>query len=108
MKSNDLSMEYKVFLTEIKQKIRNAQYEALKAVNKELISLYWDIGRMIVERQERLGWGMSVVEKLSVDLQGDFPGIKGFSYANLWRMRSFYHTYKNNEKLAPFSDRFYV
>ncbi len=101
MKLNDRSGEYREFFAEIRQKIRDAQYKALKAVNKELINLYWDIGKMIVERQKKLGWGKSVVEKLSVDLQSEFHGISGFSYANLWRMRLFYNTYQNNEKLAP-------
>jgi len=101
MKSNNFSGEYKEFVTEIKQRIHDARYAALRSVNKELIGLYWDIGKMIVERQQKLGWGKSVVEQLSLDLQRDFPGIRGFSYANLWRMRLFYNTYKNNEKLAP-------
>ena len=68
MKLNDRSGEYREFLAEIRQKIRDAQYKALKAVNKELINLYWDIGKMIVERQKKVGWGKSVVEKLSADL----------------------------------------
>lgn len=54
-------------LGEIKQRIRSAQYEALKAVNKELIGLYWDIGRMIVEKQKGKTWGKSVVEQLASD-----------------------------------------
>ncbi len=86
---------------EVKQRIRSAQYEALKAVNKELIALYWDIGKMIVTRQQGARWGKSVVEQLAKDLQNEFPGISGFSSANLWRMRLFYETFANNEKLAP-------
>jgi predicted nuclease of restriction endonuclease-like (RecB) superfamily len=93
--------EYINLLVEIKQRIRSAQYEALKAVNKELITLYWDIGKMIVTRQEGATWGKSVVEQLAKDLQNEFPGISGFSTANLWRMRLFYDTFANNEKLAP-------
>ena len=92
---------YNTFLTEIKDKIRKAQYEALKSVNKELIALYRDIGKMIVERQEKYGWGRSVVENLAKDLQNEFHGIQGFSAANLWRTRAFYMQYKDNEKLAP-------
>jgi len=92
---------YQSFFKDIKERILSAQYEALRAVNKELITLYWDIGKMIVERQEKEGWGKSAVEKLSEDLQKDFTGIKGFSAANLWRMRNFYLTYRGNEKLAP-------
>lgn len=95
------SSDYIVLLKEIKDRIRSAQYEALKAVNRELISLYWDIGRMIVERQRKEKWGKSVVEKLSQDLCQEFPGVQGFSPSNLWRMRLFYETYAPHEKLAP-------
>lgn len=66
-----------------------------------MISLYWDIGRLIVERQRDAGWEKSVVETLAEDLQTEFTGIGGFSAANLWRMRLFYNTYAGNEKLAP-------
>src|SRR4030042_1011634 len=96
-----MSAEYKNFFTEIKERIHKAQSDALKAVNKELINLYWDIGRSIVAKQDTLGWGKAVVETLAKDLQKEFPGIQGFSSANLWRMQKFYLTYHSNEKLAP-------
>jgi len=96
-----LNKDYKTFLAEVKERIRQAQYEALKAVNKELIQLYWDIGKMIVDRQKQYGWGKSIVENLARDLQKEFPGMKGLSKDNLWRMRKFYLNYSNNEKLAP-------
>ena len=92
---------YAEFLLEVKQRIRDAQYSALKAVNKELIALYWDIGKKLVEQQEKHSWGKSIVETLAKDLQREYLGIKGFSSANLWRMRTFYLRYKDNEKLAP-------
>jgi hypothetical protein len=63
-----ISRDYQSFLKDIKERIRLAQYEALKAVNKGLISLYWDIGKKIVKRQDKEGWGRSVVEKLTYDL----------------------------------------
>jgi predicted nuclease of restriction endonuclease-like (RecB) superfamily len=96
-----LPAEYSSFFMELKERIHKAQYAALKAVNKELIALYWDIGKSIVGRQEALGWGKSVVETLARDLQNEFPGIHGFSSANLWRIRNFYLAYCNSEKLAP-------
>jgi predicted nuclease of restriction endonuclease-like (RecB) superfamily len=99
--NNQIPEDYKNLLLEVKQRIRSAQYEALKAVNKELIALYWDIGKTIVTRQQGASWGKSVVEQLAKDLQAEFPGIGGFSAANLWRMRLFYETHSNNEKLAP-------
>jgi predicted nuclease of restriction endonuclease-like (RecB) superfamily len=92
---------YSQFLSSIKERIRKSQYEALKSVNKELISLYWDIGRMIVERQKKHGWGRSIVENLALDLQKNFPGMQGFSSQNIWRMRQFYLTYAENTKLSP-------
>jgi len=93
--------EYANLLQDVKQHIRSAQYESLKSVNKELIRLYWDIGRMITTRQERYGWCKSIVENLAKDLQIEFPGVQGYSKDNLWRMRKFYLQYKDNEKLAP-------
>ena len=60
--------EYKRFVVDIKERIQNAQYRALKKVNKELITLYWDIGKMIVEKQEELGWGKAVVKQLPIDI----------------------------------------
>jgi len=93
--------DYPRLLTEIKERIRSAQYEALKAVNKELVGLYWDIGRIIVERQETEGWGKSVVKRLSADLRQEFPGVSGFSVQNLWYMRQFYSEYHDNERLQP-------
>ena len=82
MKTNTISTqnEFKTFVTDIKQKILSSQYEALKSVNKELISLYWDIGKSILnEKQESFGWGKSVVKNLSEELQKEFVGMKGFS-----------------------------
>jgi hypothetical protein len=55
-----------------------------------LIQLYWDVGKMIVNRQRKEGWGKSIVDKLVTDLQKNFPGIEGFSSRNIWRMRAFY------------------
>ena len=88
-------------MSERLQRIRSAQYEALKAVNKELVGLYWDIGRMIVERQDVEGWGKAVVEQLAADLRTEFPGVGGFSASNLWRMKAFFEAYTGLEKLAP-------
>jgi predicted nuclease of restriction endonuclease-like (RecB) superfamily len=93
--------EYKIFFEEIKEQIRKSQYEALKLVNKELIDLYWTIGKMIVEKQEKQGWGKSIVEVLSEDLQKEFPGVQGYSSVNLWRMRKFCLEYKDVTKLSP-------
>jgi predicted nuclease of restriction endonuclease-like (RecB) superfamily len=88
--------EYFDFIGSVKDRIRSAQYEALKAVNKELVALYWDIGRMISEKQKELGWGKSVVENISFDLKSEFPLQRGFSTTNLWLMIQYYNEYQNN------------
>ncbi|KOY84547.1 hypothetical protein AD998_20355 [bacterium 336/3] len=93
--------DYENFLGEVKNRIHQAQYEAFKAVNKELIQLYWDLGQMIVEKQSQSEWGKSVVEQIAKDLQTEFPKLSGFSVGNLWRMRNFYISYSAHEKLAP-------
>ena len=96
-----LSPEYLNFKNEITARIRSAQYEALKAVNKEMIALYWEVGKRIVEQQTTLGWGKSVVENLSRDIQKEFPGIQGFGVRNMWDMARFYTEYQSNEILQP-------
>jgi len=93
--------DYKALLQEIKQRVYKAQYEALKAVNKELIALYWDIGRLIVKKQAEQGWGKSIVENLAKDLQVEFVGMQGFSARNIWYMRNFFMFYSQNKKLQP-------
>ncbi len=94
MKEKDMRRRYQSLLDQIKTRIRSAQYQALQSVNKELVVMYWDIGRMICGRQEGQTWGGSVVEELARDLQKEFPGIKGFSGRNIWYMRKFYLAYK--------------
>lgn len=87
--------DYAEFLDSLKQRVRQAQTKAMLTVNRELIGLYWDIGRRIVERQEREGWGKSVVDRLAADIQKAFPGIRGFSPINIWRMRAFFLAYRD-------------
>lgn len=99
--SSILSPEYLNFKNEITARIRSAQYEALKAVNKEMIALYWEVGKRITEQQTALGWGKSVVENLSRDIQKEFPGIQGFGVRNMWDMARFYTEYQSNEILQP-------
>ena len=96
-----ISTGYSDLLGAIKGRIRTAQYDALRAVNKELISLYWNIGELIVQRQQGETWGHSVVERLAADVRSEFPGLQGFSAANMWRMKLFYENYSSSQKLAP-------
>ncbi|MCL2284510.1 MAG: PDDEXK nuclease domain-containing protein [Fibromonadales bacterium] len=88
------------FIASIKQKIRQAQYEAIKAVNTHLLTLYWDIGKNISEKQSE-SWGKSIVPTLSKELQTEFPGIEGFSERNLWLMAQLYTEYNGIEFLQP-------
>src|SRR5690606_9717821 len=81
---------YPEFLAELTRRVQSARVAAGRAVNRELVTLYWDIGRNIVEKQHARGWGNAVVERLGADLRREFPGVTGFSADNLWRMRQFY------------------
>jgi UDP-N-acetylglucosamine:LPS N-acetylglucosamine transferase len=92
---------YAHLLAEVKERVRSAQYAALKAVNTELVGLYWDIGRMIAERQEKSGWGRSGCGKPVCGLAAGVSRSRGFSVQNLWYMRQFYLEYSGHEKLQP-------
>ncbi len=91
--------DYLHFLETIKSRIQSARISAARSVNRELISLYWEIGKGIVAKQKTLGWGKSVVEQLSKDIQKEYDGISGFSADNLWRMRQLYEEYTRPEIL---------
>ncbi len=80
---------YTEWLTELKGRIHSAQQRATLAVNRELVLLYWQIGRDILARQSDQGWGAKVIERLAQDLRKAFPDSKGFSRANLMYMRAF-------------------
>lgn len=81
--------DYPSWLADLKQRIRTAQQRATLSVNRELVLLYWHIGREILERQQAQGWGAKVIEQLAKDLTAAFPDMKGFSRRNLMYMRSF-------------------
>jgi predicted nuclease of restriction endonuclease-like (RecB) superfamily len=93
--------EYLRILNDIKSRIRSARIKATHKVNRGLIDLYWNIGKIIVEKQAQLGWGKAIVETLSKDIRKEFPGISGYSPDNLWRMRQFYVEYSNNQIMEP-------
>ena len=88
-----LPSDYPALLEDLKARIRQARTRAALAVNRELIVLYWQIGRQILERQDRAAWGDRVLERLSQDLRLEFPDMKGFSKTNLKYMRKFAETY---------------
>ncbi len=87
--------EYLCLLNDIKARVRSAQIKAAICVNKELIGLYWDVGKMIAEKQAKGKWGDSIVDMLASDLKREFPDMKGFSRSNLFNIRQwrlFYST----------------
>ncbi|MBD2410831.1 hypothetical protein FACHB389_35455 [Nostoc calcicola FACHB-389] len=88
---------YEDFLTELKTRISQAQLQAAVAVNRELVLLYWQIGRDILNRQQQQGWGAKVINRLAADLQKAFPDMKGFSVRNLKYMRTYAQTYPDEE-----------
>ena len=91
---------YASILETLTHKIRAAQARAMLAVNYELINVYGDIGKTIHEQLQIAQWGASVVDQLARDLKKSFPGVKGFSSRNLWRMKDFYQSYHGREKLS--------
>lgn len=84
------SHEYTQSLAEIKARIETAQQRAVWAINTELLALYWDIGRRLLQWQTQQGWGAAAVEHMARDLQIAYPGVKGFSRTSLFAMRQFY------------------
>lgn len=97
MTDNIDNKDYASFLKDVESRIQSARISAGRAVNRELILLYWDIGRVIMEKQEALGWGHSVIDRLSRDLRTVFPAVTGFSPRNLRDMKRFYTAYSVSE-----------
>lgn len=91
--------DYKNFLVNLKQEIIQARNNALKSVNKELINLYWNIWKSILEKQEKSKWWDDVIWNISKDLEAEF--WKGFSKRNLLYMKKLYLSYKDNSKVQP-------
>lgn len=96
-------MELQKQFTEITSLIASAKSRAYQAVNKELVTLYWHVGEYVSTQVISKAWGKSVVQELADFIQVSEPNIIGFSAQNIWRMKQFYETYSNNEKLATLS-----
>ncbi|MBM4311103.1 MAG: DUF1016 domain-containing protein [Deltaproteobacteria bacterium] len=108
-KSQELSIvspEYRRFIEDLKSRVTSARISAARAVNRDVILLYWDIGRGIIEKQKTLGWGDAVVQMVATDLRRAFPEMRGFSPANVWRMRQLYMVYSSEAILAQTARKF--
>jgi predicted nuclease of restriction endonuclease-like (RecB) superfamily len=103
-KSTDTTLavnaDYRQFIEELKARVISARISAARAITHEAVLLYWDIGRGIVEKQKEHGWGDSVVEIVAADLQRAFPGAKGFSPQNVWRMKQIYLLHTQGDFLS--------
>ena len=93
--TNLIDKSYIGILSSLKTRIRSAQIKASISVNTQMIQLYWEIGRVISHEQRRHKWGSKVVQRLSEDLQKEFPGMRGLSYRNLDYMKKFFEEYQD-------------
>ncbi|MGL4399280.1 MAG: PDDEXK nuclease domain-containing protein [Luteolibacter sp.] len=91
-----ISADYRQFVEELKSRVTSARISAARRINHDMIFLYWDIGRGIVEKQKALGWGESVVEMVAADLRKAFPSMSGFSPRNMRDMKRFYLAYSED------------
>jgi predicted nuclease of restriction endonuclease-like (RecB) superfamily len=98
--SATIAFDYPAFVADLKSRITAARLTAVRAVNFELVGLYWHTGLAIREKQAAQGWGDAVVERPSKDLKRAFPGTTGFSATNRWRMRQFHETYTSPDFLS--------
>lgn len=97
---NDFDLAYKDWLKNIKELVRTSQIKAVVSVNSELLDLYWNLGKMIIEKEQNSNWGSKVIEKLSKDLSSEFVEIKGFSRQNLYYVRQWYLFYNQDHEIV--------
>jgi predicted nuclease of restriction endonuclease-like (RecB) superfamily len=104
---------YREFITDLKQRIIQSRYIAARLANKEQLTLYLRTGKMLSEKISTENWGTKVIQQIALDLQGQLPGLKGFSYTNLKNMRQFYDTYAvigqslTGQLETPYIEHFY-
>ncbi len=105
--SHDITIdkEYVQWIHDIKQRYRNSQIKAAVKVNSEQLLFNWQLGRDLVELATEEKWGKGVVEQVSLDLQAEFPGVKGFSARNLWFMKQWYSFYTVNNETAELIEK---
>lgn len=101
MRSNIIKTnDYKRFIQEIKQRIQSAQIKAAVAVNRELLRLYWDLAKRIVEKQKQTRWGDGFIDQMSRDLREEFPDMKVFSLSNLKYMQQWYLFFEKSQQVV--------
>lgn len=101
MTKAEIASDYKHWLQELKQRIRQSQIKAAVRVNTALLELYWSIGADIVDRQVEEKWGSGVIPQLSADLRAEFPEMQGFSTTNLWYIKKWYLFYSQEDIKLP-------
>ena len=101
--SNEIAPKKQAEYSEIISIIERSRENAFRAVNRELITMYWEVGKYVSNKVKHSGWGKSIVADFALFIQIERPDIKGFSASNIWRMRQFYETYCENEKLSTLS-----
>ncbi len=92
--------DYRAFIKDLKQKVQTSQLKAVRTVNTQLISLYWELGNLITEKQQAAGWGDAVIDQIAKDLTRELGGLKGFSRRNLYYMRRFYQFYSGQDEFV--------
>ena len=100
-RSSERFSGYAPLLADLKSRVRTAQVKAALAANRELLTLYWDIGRILNERQTEEGYGTAVIPRLARDLRNELPEVKGFSERNIGRMIAFFRAYPRPTELLP-------
>ena len=95
------SPDYIQWLSDLKQRISLARQKASLTLNAALLELYWEIGRDMVEKEEKAAWGSGLIERLSRDLTHAFPDMKGFSRRNLYAIRQWYLFYSARSAIVP-------
>ncbi len=93
--------DYRDFIRSLKQKVQSAQIKAARALNTQLIGLYWDLGKLIAEKQRAAGWGDAVIEQIAHDLTRELRGVKEFSRRNLYRLKQWYSFYADQDEFVP-------
>jgi len=101
--SNEIAPKKQAEYSEIISIIERSRENAFRAVNRELITMYWEVGKYVSNKVKHSGWGKSIVADFALFIQIERPDIKGFSASNIWHMRQFYETYCENEKLSTLS-----